>query len=122
MVKNFLIVLFLFISFASVSQSKADRHLSKIETLIIDTISKLPEVKERIRHVDNKTKGKRHLSITVWSKPNQKEKYYWIKVMEDNGATYVSHFNFFVYPNNLTIKYFDTKNDTAISLKVWRSK
>lgn len=98
-----------------------DTIVSKEESKIWDTIFKLPEVKSRIKYVDSVTKGKRQLQVWTYSKPNKKDNYYWIKVSEDNGITTVAHFNFFVYPNN-EIKYFDTVNDSVLSLEDWRKQ
>lgn len=98
-----------------------DTLVSDEEIKIWDTISKLPEVISRIKYVDKATNGKRKLQISTFKKPDEKENFYWIKVSEDNGITIVAHFNFFVYPNN-KIKYFDTVNDSILSLEDWREK
>ena len=94
---------------------------NKEELKIWDTISKLPEVISRIKYVDKISNGKRRLQISTSKKPDYVENFYWIKVSEDNGITIVAHFNFFVYPDN-EIKYFDTVNNTILSLEDWRKK
>ena len=92
---------------------------NKEELKIWDTISKLPEVISQIKYVDKITNGKRKLQIWTFNKPNKAENYYWIKVSEDNGMALVAHFNFYVYPN-YEIKYFDTANDSVLTLEDWR--
>jgi hypothetical protein len=94
---------------------------TKKEDQIIDTIFKLKEVKERAKYVESQTQGKRHLQYSIWEKPTETTPYYWVKVMEDNGVSTYTHFNFFVYPKTMAIKYFDTINDETIDLKTWRA-
>jgi len=96
--------------------------LIKIERRIIDTIIKLKEVKERDKYVRDQTDGKRHLQYMISGKPTKTIQYYWVRVMEDNGSAYYTHFNFYVYPKTMTIKYYDTINDEVIDLKTWRRR
>ncbi len=106
------------------SNLKNDTHQSddssKLENKILDTIINLSEVKARARYIKIKTKGKRKLQYTIWGKPAKQNPYYWIKVMEDNGTSYYTHFNFYVYPKNFAIQFYDVINDTAINLSEWR--
>ena len=112
--KRLLIILVIFLSYTVHAQN------SVIEDKIIDTIFKLKEVKQRASYMKKVTNDKRHLSIVINGEPTKEQPYYWIKVWEDNGSSYVTHFNFIVYPNPFEIKYFDAVNDTEISLKEWR--
>jgi hypothetical protein len=114
MQKKLLIMTFIFSFVSAHAQNKT------IENKIIDTIFKLKEVKERARYVEKESKGKRHLGIAIYTAPSKHEPYYWVKAWEDNGSSYVTHFNFYVYPKTFTIKFLDTVKDTAISLKQWR--
>lgn len=98
-----------------------DTVVSKEESKIWDSIFKLPEVKSRIKYVDSVTQGKRRLHVWTFKKPDKKDNFYWIKVSENNGSFTVAHFNFFVYPKN-EIKYFDTVNDSILTLDEWRKK
>ena len=91
-----------------------------LEHKVIDTIFKLKEVKERQKYIEQKTKGVRHLQILIAGKPNLTNKYYWVQVVEDNGISFVTHFNFFVYPDSMRIMYLDTQDDKEITLKKWR--
>ncbi len=93
---------------------------SKLENKILDTIMNLSEVKARAKYVRTKTNGKRKLQYTIWEKPAKQNPYYWVKVMEDNGTSYYTHFNFYVYPKSFAIQYYDVVNDTAITLLEWR--
>lgn len=93
-----------------------------IEDKILDTIFKLPECRERAAYIEKQTKGKRHLSIIIYERPSKGNIYYWVKAWEDNGMSYATHFNFYVYPKPFGIKYYDTVNDKAISLTEWRQQ
>ncbi len=120
---SFLILIIQLISAPSIfGQTSKTITYSKQENKIIDTIIKLKEVRDRAKYVLDQSKGKRHLQYGIWGKPANKEPYYWVKVMEDNGDTYYTHFNFYVYPKTMAIKYLDTKNDEVLDLKTWRER
>jgi hypothetical protein len=111
-----LVLAFIFLSVAANPQGKST------ENKIIDTIFKLKEVKERSGYVEKESKMKRHLSVAIYAKPTKNEPYYWVKVWEDNGHSYTTHFNFYVYPKPFTIKFRDDVGGAAISLKDWRRR
>ena len=93
---------------------------SKLEDKVLDTIMNLSEVKARAKYVRTKTKGKRKLQYAIWEEPTKENPYYWVKVMEDNGTSYYTHFNFYVYPKSFAIRFYDMASDTAITLSEWR--
>jgi ribosomal protein S6 len=94
--------------------------LKSIEEKILDTIASLPETKERASYIESQTKGKRNLAYQIFSSPHSMNANYWVKAVEDNGDSYVTHFNFYVNPISFEIKYLDIVNDTAITLEEWR--
>ncbi len=94
--------------------------INALEDKIIDTIFKLHEIKERQKYIEQQTKDTRHLQFLIAGKPNLTNKYYWVKVVEDNGVSYVTHFNFDVYPDSMRIMYLDTQDDKEITLEKWR--
>jgi len=96
------------------------KALTAFEQKIIDTIYRLPEVKKRADYVKTHTNGTRQLKYTIWTTPAKSAPYYWIKVMEDNGGSYYTHFNFYLYPASFLIKYLDPGNGNAIRLEQWR--
>lgn len=93
-----------------------------------DTIYKLilslPEVSKRARYIQEQTKGERHLEVMIAEAPEEEVRsYYWVKAGEDNGDTYVTHFNFYVFPTrNWEIKYFDPVKNMVITLDEWRKE
>ncbi len=91
-----------------------------IEGKIFDTISKLPEYKARALYIEKKTRGKRHLAIIIYKRPSNKTQYYWVKAVEDNGPSFYTHFNFYIYTDPFSIKYYDVINDIVITLEEWR--
>jgi hypothetical protein len=114
-IKFLIASLFLFCNSAP-AQNKA------LEKKIIDTIFRLKEVRERANYVEKMSKGKNHLGVAIYGTPSKDEPYYWVKAWEDNGAGYVTHFNFYVFPKPFTIKFYDMDNDTIITLKEWRRR
>jgi len=112
-VKLFIACLIL-LNFSAKAQKKT------IEDRIIDTVFKIKEVKQMSNLIKKESKGKHHLLLFTNGEPSKETPYYWIKVWEDNGVTTVTIFDFFVYPKTFKIEYYDTVNDTAISLEEWR--
>jgi hypothetical protein len=63
------------------------------------------------------------ISVLIYKKTDETKKgYYWLKVGEDNGVSFVSHYNFFVYPNTMKVLYYDTVNDLELELDKWRKQ
>lgn len=77
---------------------------------IFKMISEIPETKEK--------------SIWIFESPQINDKdYYWIKVGESNGFSdneFKTELNFFIYPKNFEIKFFEEKNNKLMTLKEWR--
>jgi hypothetical protein len=92
---------------------------ANVERKIIDTIMHIEEVALKDILIRKSTNGKRHFSYAIWSCPTSENPFYWVKVMEDNGTSYVTHYNFYVYPKDFSIKYLDTTSDILIPLKQW---
>jgi hypothetical protein len=111
---RFIITFSLFPFMLYAQKQKSKPQFSEIENNIIDTVEKLKIVQERMKYVEADSKGKRHLQFTIWEKPTKQTPYYWVKVMEDNGISYYTHFNFYVYPGTMKIKFLDTVNDRLI--------
>lgn len=83
-----------------------DENRSKIFKMI----SKIPEAKEK--------------SVWIFESPQINDKdYYWIKVGESNGFSdneFKTELNFFIYPKNFEIKFYEEKNNKLMTLKEWR--
>jgi len=99
------------------SQVKRD---SVLESKIMDLILSLPEVKQANAYVIKHSHGRRHLFDYIHARPDKKYGDYWVKVSEDNGATYATHFNFFVNGKTFAIKYMDTISSEEVPLEVIR--
>lgn len=91
---------------------------ASMENKVLDKVKSIPEVKEREKYAE--THSKRHLRVVIWKKPAAQNKYYWVKVFENNGETYVPRFSFYVYPPKLTVKYLDPSTDSVIDYKDWK--
>lgn len=89
---------------------------------ILDTIWTLQEVNDRNASIKQKSENKRELIVFIQATPDElEEEYYWVKVAEDHGTAFYSHFDFYVYPN-WDIHYYDRVKDLELSLEDWRKK
>lgn len=118
----FILILIISISTAAKSQNQKAQLNSKLEDKVIDTIASLKEVKERTAYIKKETRGKRNLSFMIAGEPSKETPYYWVKVMEDNGGAYHTHFNFYVHSKTMKILYQDEVIEKKIDLKTWRSQ
>jgi hypothetical protein len=103
---------------------KNDLRISnEIEEKITSAILAIPEVQKEAKYIENTSNGERHLIIWIYQTPKKlNEKYYWVKAGEDNGDAFSTHFNFFIYPENLEVKFLNTLNDSVVSLDEWRKE
>lgn len=93
------------------------------ETLVANIVFNLPEVKERAAYIEKQTDGKRHLKIWISQTTHQANSdYYQVNAGEDNGASLVAHFNFYIHKETFEVKYYDVVNDTIISIADWRKQ
>ena len=104
------------------AQSNKNIHTKKeqqfiIERKVIDTIMHIEEVALMDILTRKNSNGKRHFNYAIWSRPSRETPYYWVKVREVKGFSFVTHYNFYVYPKDFSIKYLDPVSDTLISLK-----
>ncbi|MGB0930013.1 MAG: hypothetical protein ACPGVB_04515 [Chitinophagales bacterium] len=88
-------------------------------TELLDQIWELPKVKQRSEYVRTETKGERKLKLKIQQKPTQEDPYYWVKVGEDNGLNFVSHFLFALDPNTSEIFYYDGLTGEKITVEEW---
>lgn len=120
------LLIFLFsaltVVFLHSAHAQSSAPLMGKERKVLVMVEKLPEVVKREQYVEKMTKGKRHLMFYISEKPTKKQENFWVKVAEDNGASYFTHFNFAVNPNSYVIKYYDTITGNLISLKAWRNQ
>ncbi|MFC0516618.1 hypothetical protein ACFFGT_20595 [Mucilaginibacter angelicae] len=86
----------------------------------MDLILDLQEVKRANSYVVKHSHNKRHLLDYINGRPVKKGGDYWVKVCEDNGYAYFTHFNFFVNSNTLAIRYMDVVTGDYIPLDVLR--
>jgi hypothetical protein len=96
----------------------------KGDDMIYDLIFNLPEIKEREAYIEQQTHGERHLRLMIAERPqNNEHNYYLVKAGENNEISFVTHFNFYIYPgNSYEIKFYDPVKDTIISIDAWRKE
>src|SRR6218665_1003268 len=85
---------------------------NKNRSKIMETIISFPEVKEK------------ECGVWIYESPQTNDRdYYWIKAGKGNlDESYKTDFNFFVYMNPFTVKYYDEKNNKTYSLEEWRNR
>lgn len=101
---------FLLLIFSASGQTTYVKETKK-ESKAVDLVARLPEVINADNYVKKVSKGKRHLVSYLASGPTKEYPYYWVKVVEDNGASYATHFNFYVDTKTYAIKYDDAMAD-----------
>ena len=111
------LISFFYLTNQMIGQTNQEIVKDSTDASIIDVIWNLKEVQERNEYVIKNSNGKRRLVVFIYKKPKKNEnEYYWIKVVEDNGTTLYTHYNFFVYPQDMRVTYFDTSNNKEIEL------
>jgi hypothetical protein len=95
---------------------------TKEEAKVCELIASLPVVVHADNYVRKVTKGKRHLFTYLDSGPTRDDNYYYVKVAEDNGMSYHTHFIFLVDPKTYAIKWLNTVTDERIPLKLCNKK
>ena len=105
---------------ASVGRPVHKRHIT--ESYAMDTVLRLPEIREDDAYIRRKTKGKRHLFAMIYGEPDSLHPYYWVVIGEDNGMSFVTHFTFYVYTNGRKIMYHDNFSESTINLSTWRRR
>ena len=97
-----------------------DANITEGDT-IMDTLNKIieniAEVKNLVKIV-NSPRDKAEIMFTA--KPTPKLPYYWFQAGIDNGGQFLPAYNFLISPKSLKISYYDTSNDTILTLKDWR--
>jgi hypothetical protein len=100
------------------SISKKDEIL---EEKICDMTFELKEVKDFKKLL--KEKNSRNLYMWFVDTPtDNKEGYYWLKVGEDNGMSFVTNFHFHYYPKTKKLLHYDTAQDKEETIKEWRKR
>ncbi|HMH20152.1 MAG TPA: hypothetical protein VK563_00180 [Puia sp.] len=95
---------------------------SELVNKALDKLFQLQEVKRKNKFIDSLTKHTKGISMRVMQKPSKLTKYYWIAVGYDNDLRFETYYNFYVYPDNMSIRYLDTYSGDAITLMQWRKK
>ena len=93
---------------------------SGIVTRITNKLFALPEVKMKNIFVDSLTNHKKGISMRVMQKPDKLKKYYWIAVGYDSDLRFETYYNFYIWPDNMIIKYLHPYNGRALTLADWR--
>jgi hypothetical protein len=93
-----------------------------IENEIMEKLIELPEVKRKWKFVDSLTGHKKGISMRVMKRPEGVSTYYWIAVGYDNDLSFETYYNFYVWPDQMTIRYYDPVEGKILTLAEWRKK
>ncbi|WP_345949264.1 hypothetical protein ABDD95_20675 [Mucilaginibacter sp. PAMB04274] len=94
--------------------------LATPEEAAVDRVMDLEEVKRKMAEVEKASKGKRHLSVYAETTPTKEDLYYWIKVAENNGGSYVAYYTFAVDSKTRDVRYYDPMQDSLLTIEQWR--
>jgi len=86
---------------------------------LLDQIWDLQKIKDRAEYVKKETNGERTLKMRVLEHPNEISPFYWVKVGEDNGMNFVSHFQFAINPQTKEVFYFDEISGEKVPIEAW---
>jgi hypothetical protein len=92
------------------------------ENTIMEKLFELPEVKRKWKFVDSLTAHKKGISMRVMKRPEGISTYYWIAVGYDNDLSFETYYNFYVWPDPMTIRYYDPGEGKILTLAEWRKK
>ncbi|MGB1242927.1 MAG: hypothetical protein ACPG49_10425 [Chitinophagales bacterium] len=86
---------------------------------LLDKIWDLQKIQKRAEYVKEQTNGERALKLRILEEPNEISSFYWIKVGEDNGMNFVSHFQFAINPSTKEVFYFDELSGEKVPVEEW---
>ena len=95
---------------------------SVVENKVYKKIMELTEMKNYFKRVDSLFKGNKKATVLISSTPSKEEPFYWVQVGINDGDRIVPEYNFYVYPNNMEVKFYDAINDEILTLNQWRNK
>ena len=103
------------ISPANTSNSNA------VDSVLIEMISIIPEIKAYSHKIDSTSKGKSKLVYKTVEAPSADSPYYYIKVDEKTTTEQHTKFQFYVNPVNFSIKIYDPTEDIMMDLDYWQA-
>lgn len=89
------------------------------EDTLYNIVGRIEEVKGLIKKINSKSSNEK-VSIIINKRPDRTFLYYWLQVGVDDGSRFQPVYNFYIIKRNLEIKYYDTSDDSIVSLKEWR--
>lgn len=88
--------------------------------IVFDLLYQLPEVLQYHRYIDSLWGGSKSASMIIAQEPTNDDSHYIIHLGVVNDR-FIPSFTFLVSPNNNPeVRFFDTVNDTVISLEDWQ--
>ena len=88
---------------------------------LYNIISRLKEVKTLVEKTNSKSSNQK-VNIIINKKPDKEFLYYWLQAGVDDGSRFQPVYNFYISPKSFEIHYYNTANDSIITLSKWREK
>jgi hypothetical protein len=80
----------------------------------------LPEVKLSSRFIDSLTNHRHGIAMRIVQRPDKSNKYFIIDAGYDNDLRFENYYNFYVWPEKMTIKIVDSYTGKLLTLSEWR--
>jgi hypothetical protein len=108
------------IGMISTGVSNSQINDSAVIERILRKLKTLPEVKLSHHYIDSFSNHNHGISMTVMKRPDNLTKYYWIAVGYNSSERFETYYNFYVWPDKMTIKYYETLTGKTLTLAEWR--
>ena len=89
-------------------------------TIEIDTVLDIVSGLDEVANLEKRLNINGNKSIIILETPNTNFEYFLVQVGNSNGERFEPIYNFYITPKSHFIYFFDTLNDTIISLEDWR--
>lgn len=101
-------------------QREQNKEEDKMEEYISEHISHFPEVKH-YQSAFEQDSLPITLSVVIRQRPGKDENFYWVECGYFDEKHFIRCYNFFFYPADSSVKFYDLRNDFLQSLEEWRA-
>ena len=105
---------------SEVNQNRCHFNDTTLENKILAKLYSLPEVKLSDLYIDSLTNHKHGISMRIVQRPDKSTKYYIVDAGYDNDERFENYYNFYVWPEKMTIKVVDSYTGKLLTLSEWR--
>ncbi len=95
---------------------------STTENEVYSKVKALIEIMNYSKYVDSVYDGKIGVSFVTKALPAPNKPYYWVQVGIVDLFRFIPQFNFYIFPDSMVVKFYDTVNDKVLSVEEWRNR